>query len=50
MIDPSVRLDEPRDARGVEVIEGVDARPRRERDARLHARVRSEDDVLVDIA
>src|SRR5262245_22916722 len=46
MIDAFVRLDEPRDARGVEVVEGVDARPRRERDTRLHAGVRREDDVL----
>src|SRR5262245_47816874 len=46
MIDPPVGLDEPRNARGVELVERVDARPCSERDAGLHARVRSEDDVL----
>src|SRR5262245_13681090 len=46
MIDPPVGLDEPRHARGVELVERVDTRPRSERDARFHAGVRSEDDVL----
>src|SRR5690348_5277640 len=46
MIDPPVGLDEPRDAGSIELIERVDTRPRGQRDACLHARVRSEDDVL----
>src|SRR5262245_5866878 len=47
VIDATVGLDEPGDALGVEFLQGVDARPCRERDATLHRRIGSEDDVAV---
>src|SRR5262249_19531649 len=46
MINSPVGLDEPRDTRSVELIERIDACPCGERDARLHAGIRGEDDVL----
>src|SRR6266545_5184957 len=43
VVDPPVRLDEPHNPRLVELVEDVDARPGRERDARPHVRVGSQD-------
>src|SRR5437879_13141761 len=47
MVDANVRIDEPFDARLVELLNGVDSRPRRQSDPGLHARIRRENDVLV---
>src|SRR5262249_16545187 len=47
MVDADVRIDEPADARLVELLHCVDPCPRRQRDLGLHARVRRENDVLV---
>src|SRR5919108_5744835 len=47
VIDPTVRLDEALDTRGVEVLERLEPCPRGEGDPALHRRVRREDDVTV---
>ena len=45
VIDPAIGADEAHDARLVEVVEGVQARPRGERDPGPHARERGQDDL-----
>src|SRR5436853_676390 len=50
VVDPTVRLDEPDDPLLVELLEAVQPRPGRERDAGLHAGVRRQEHVLVVLA
>src|SRR5206468_6336613 len=47
VIDPTVGLDEALDAPLVELLQGVEPRPRGERDLVRHPRIGGEDDVLL---
>src|SRR5206468_2364064 len=47
VVDPTVGVYEPSNAPFIEVVEGVDARPGRERDARFHRGIGRKDNVLV---
>src|SRR5436309_16000504 len=47
VVDPTVGAYEPSNAPCIEVVEGVDARPGRERDARFHRGIGRKDNVHV---